>query len=257
MNIQKPVILLSGASRGLGAATAKEAARRGANLVINARDSARLEKVAEEARKLGADVLTVAGDIGGEATARQMAEKAAEHFGRIDAVIHNAGIIQPLAPIAKAKAEEWLYNWRVNLLGGVMLVSAALPLLRKAQGRAVLVSSGAAIHPYPAWGAYCSAKAALNHFVAVLAVEEPLITAVAFRPGIVDTDMQAVIREKGAEVMPPELHQRFLEYKREGRLAPPEEVAAPLVAVAMRAPRAWSGKFVAYYSAEVQALLAE
>ncbi len=249
------VILITGASRGLGAATAQEAALQGAHLVLNARSAPQLDAVAAACRQHGAQVVTIAGDIGEPETARRMAQAADKAFGRIDAVIHNAGILPPIAPLAQADLAAWETNWRVNLLAAVALLQASLPLLRESRGRAVLVSSGAAIHPYPTWGAYCTAKAALNHLAAVLAAEEPAITALAFRPGIVDTAMQAQIREQGAGVMPPDLHEKFLAYQREGRLQPPEVVARPLVAVALRAPHAWSGEFVAYYEEKVQALL--
>ncbi len=257
MATHTPVILLTGASRGLGAAAAREAARRGVHLVLNARHAERLERVAKACRAEGVTVHTVVGDIGEEATARRMVETAAEAFGRLDALIHNAGVLPPIAPIAQADLTAWETNWRVNFLAAVALLRHGIPLLRESRGRAVLVSSGAAIHAYPTWGAYCSAKAALNHLTAVLAAEEPEITALAFRPGIVDTDMQADIRTQGAGVMPPDLHAKFLAYQREGRLQPPEVVARPLIAVALYAPHAWSGRFVAYYDDEVQSLLQE
>ncbi len=250
-------MLITGASRGLGAAAALEAARQGIHLVINARNAAKLEAVASACREHGVQAIAIPGDISEPETARRMVQTASEAFGRIDAVIHNAGILPPIAPIAQADLAAWETNWRVNLLAAVALLKESLPLLRESRGRAVLVSSGAAIHPYPTWGAYCASKAALNHLTAVLAKEEPDITALAFRPGIVDTDMQAQIREQGAGVMPPELHKKFLTYQREGRLQPPEVVARPLIAVALHAPHAWSGEFVAYYEDKVQALLRE
>ena len=253
--MSQPVILISGASRGLGAAAAEEAARRGARLVLNTRDDGRLAAVAAACRAQGVQALAISGDIGRAETAERMARAAAETFGRVDAVIHNAGVLLPIAPIAQANLAAWEANWRVNLLGAVALLQAALPLLRATRGRAVLVSSGAAVHPYPTWGAYCTAKAALNHLAAVMAAEEPEVTTLAFRPGIVDTDMQAQIRTQGASVMPPELHAKFLAYHREGRLQPPAAVARPLITVALHAPAAWSGEFVAYYDDKVQALL--
>ncbi len=249
------VLLLTGASRGLGAATAREAARQGIQLVLNARNAAALEAVAEACRGDGVQALTVPGDIADPATARRMVQTAREAFGRIDALIHNAGILSPIAPIAQADLAAWETNWRVNFLAAVALLRESLPLLREAHGRVVLISSGAAVNPYPTWGAYCASKAALNHLATVLAVEEPAITALAFRPGIVDTAMQAQIREQGGEVMPSELYQKFLTYHQEGRLQPPEEVARPLIALATRAPHDWSGQFVAYFEEKVQALL--
>ncbi len=251
------VILITGASRGLGAAAALAAAQQGAHLVINARNATKLEAVASTCREHGVQTIAIPGDISEPETSRRMVQAASEAFGRVDAVIHNAAVLSPIAPIAQADLSAWEINWRVNLLAAVALLKESLPMLRESRGRVVLVSSGAAIHPYPTWGAYCASKAALNHLAAVLAKEEPNITALAFRPGIVDTDMQAQIREHGAGVMPPELYEKFLTYKREGRLQPPEVVARPLIAVALHAPHAWSGEFVAYYEDKIQTLLRE
>ncbi len=250
------VLVLTGASRGLGAAVAVEAARQGFDLVLNARDEARLEAVAAACRAQGAQTRLVVGDIAAADTALALIRAAQEHFGRVDALVHNAGVLPPLAPVAEADLGAWQRNWEVNFFAAVRLLQAALPALREQRGRAVLVSSGAAVHPYPTWGAYGTAKAALNHLAGVVATEEPLVTVVAFRPGVVDTDMQALIRSQGAGVMPLALHARFLAYWQEGRLQPPAAVARPLVAVARAAPPSWSGAFVAYDEARVQALLA-
>jgi len=249
------VMLITGASRGLGAATAREAARQGVHLVINARNAAKLEAVASACREHGVQAIAIAGDISEPETARRMVQAASEAFGRIDAVIHNAGVLSPIAPIAQADLAAWETNWRINLLAAVALLKESLPLLRETRGRVVMISSGAASYPYPTWGAYCVSKAALNHLTAVLAVEEPAITAIALRPGVVDTAMQAQIREQGADVMPPELYEKFRTFFEQGQLQPPEAVARPLVAVALRAPHAWSGQFINYADPKVQALL--
>ena len=250
-----PTVLVTGASRGLGKAIALALAQLGADLVLNARNKERLSQVADQVQQQGARVAMVVGDVGNPETARRMVTTALEHFGHLDAVVNNAGIILPIAPIAQADADAWLENWRVNVLGPVMLVKEALPLLRKRRGRVINVSSGAAIRPFPGWGAYCSAKAALNHFTAVLAVEEPEITAIAFRPGIVDTDMQRDIRSYGAEGMPPEWHRRFVRYKEEGRLQPPEKIGRMIAFLALDAPREWSGRFLTYYEEPLRSWL--
>ncbi len=250
-----PVLLLTGASRGLGEATAYEAARQGLRLVLNARDGTRLAQVAARCRGMGAAVHIVVGDIGHPATAQHMVHTARHHFGTIHSVIHNAGVLPPIAPVAQADPEAWETNWRTNLLGPVLLNAAALPDLRRNRGRIVHVSTGAAVRPVPTWGAYATAKAGLNHLTRILAVEEPQVTVVAFRPGIVDTAMQAQIREQGAGVMPPEEYERFVAYHRQGRLRPPEAIAPLLLALALHAPPAWSGEFLAHDDPRVQALL--
>ncbi len=250
-----PVVLVTGASRGLGKGIALALAQLGADLVLNARDEARLSEVAKAVEEQGAQVALVAGDIGNPYTARRMVTTALERFGHLDAVVNNAGIIRPIAPIAQADADEWMTNWRTNVLGPVMLVKEALPLLRRRQGKVINISSGAAVRPFPGWGAYCSAKAALNHFTAVLAAEEPEITAIAFRPGIVDTDMQEDIRTYGVQGMPPEWHRRFIRYKEEGRLQPPEKIGRMVAFLALDAPREWSGRFLTYYEEPLRSWL--
>ncbi len=243
----QPVLLLTGASRGLGRGIALAAAELGFDLVLNARSADRLHSVAEAARQHGVEAVVVPGDIGQPETAQRLVEAAQTHFGRLDAVVHNAGVLGPLALVAQADLDAWRTNWSVNFFGAVNLARAALPLLRESQGRLVLISSGAAVHPYPTWGAYCTAKAALNHLAAVLAVEEPQVTTIAFRPGVVDTDMQTFIREQGRGVMPEELYQRFVAYKVKGRLHPPEEVGRTVAHIALDAPHEWSGQFIAFY----------
>ena len=252
---ETPVLILTGASRGLGAATAFEAAQRGVRLVLNARDGTRLAQVAARCRGVGAAVHIVVGDIGRAATAARLVETAVHHFGAIHSVIHNAGVLPPIAPVAQADAEAWEANWRTNLLGPVLLNAAALPHLRRTQGRIVHVSTGAAVRPVPTWGAYSTSKAGLNHLTRILAVEEPQVTTVAFRPGIVDTDMQALIREQGAGVMPPDEYARFVRYYEEGRLRPPEEIARLLLALALHARAEWSGEFIAFDDPRLQELV--
>lgn len=244
------VVLLTGASRGIGAATAKILASRGASLVLNARDEAALTRLAEE---IG-NALVVAGDIAETETARRMVESARQRFGRVDSVIHNAAIIEPIAPIAEAESDAWMRHFQVNVIGGVNLIRFALPFLREREGRAILVSSGAAVHPMRGWGAYCASKAAVNHLTRVLAAEEPRVTAIAFRPGIVDTPMQATLREKGRGKMPPEEYARFVQYYESGMLMPPEVPGAALASLALAAPREWSGEFLSWDDEKVQAL---
>ena len=256
MTHPRPVILITGASRGLGWGIALAAAELGADLVLNARTAPRLDQVAREAALSGATALTVPGDIGQPATAERMVAAARERWGRIDAVVHNAGVLAPLAPVAQADPEAWRANWEVNFLAAVHLARHALPWLRESHGRLVLISSGAAVHPYPTWGAYCTAKAALNHLAAVLATEEPEVTTIAFRPGIVDTDMQTFIREQGRGIIPPDLYQRFVDYKAQGRLHPPEEIGRMVAHIALAAPHEWSGQFIAFYEEPARSWLA-
>ncbi|HEX6304359.1 MAG TPA: SDR family NAD(P)-dependent oxidoreductase, partial [Anaerolineales bacterium] len=183
----EPTLIITGASRGLGAATAKIAAQLGANVIINARSEEDLAAMAQEIQDSGGRALGVAGDVSRIEDCWRLVNKALRQYGQVDAIINNAGIIDPMATIAESDPHTWKENIAINLLGPVYLTQAALPHLRKQNGRVINVSSGAAVKVVEGWSAYCSAKAALNHFNRILASEEDAITAIAFRPGAIDT----------------------------------------------------------------------
>jgi NAD(P)-dependent dehydrogenase (short-subunit alcohol dehydrogenase family) len=250
-----PTILITGAARGLGAAAALAAANLGANVVLAARSEAELEKVAEEVRRSGREALVVPGDVAQRQYCRHLVEMAAGHYGRIDALINNAGVIQPVARLMEIDTAAWEQNLAVNLFGPVALTHFALPYLRQSRGRVLNVSSGAAASPVAGWSAYCAAKAALNMFNQVLAVEEGEITAVAFRPGVVDTEMQALVRHEGKQGMGAVEHGRFLQYHEQGELLPPELPGHALAVLALYAPQAWSGQFLAWNDTQVESLV--
>lgn len=248
-------LVITGASRGLGAAAAEVAARLGVNVVLNARSAGKLEAVVQSIGEAGGTAIAVPGDVSQHKDCRALVQAALDHFGRLDALINNAGIIEPIAPIAEADPAVWEQNLAINLLGPMLLTQSALPHLRQSQGRIINVSSGAAVNPVPGWSAYCAAKSALNHFNNVLALEETSITAIAFRPGVVDTEMQRVVRQEGAGGMPESAHARFVAYHEQGELLPPEVPGMALAMVALHAPAEWSGEFVAWDEERVQALV--
>lgn len=250
-----PTILITGASRGLGAAAARIAAQMGADVALNARSTAALEQVADAICHDGCNALVIPGDVGDAAVCQALVDQTVDRFGRIDALINNAGMIEPIAPVVAADTAVMQQNLAVNLLGPMMLTQAALLYLRQSRGRVINVSSGAAVNAVPGWSIYCAAKAALNHFTRVLAEEEPEVTAVAFRPGVVNTEMQAIIRRQGVGQMPASAHARFLQYHAQGKLLPPERPARALAALALYALPEWSGSFLAWDDAQVQTML--
>jgi NAD(P)-dependent dehydrogenase (short-subunit alcohol dehydrogenase family) len=251
----RQTVLISGASRGLGAATARIVAQMASNVVLTARSEKDLLAVAQEIEAAGGSALAVEGDVSQAAECQRVVAEAAQTFGQIDAVVNNAAVLTPIAPIADGDPQLWKENLATNLLGPFMLTQAALPYLRQVQGRVINVSAGAAVNPYPGWAAYCSAKAGLNHFTRVLAAEEPEITAIAFRPGVVDTAMQATIRREGAQGMPAEIYAQFVRRFEEEELLPPEVPGCALAVLAFHAPREWSGAFLPWNHEEVQSLV--
>ncbi len=247
--------VVTGASRGLGAAVARIAGQMKANVALMARTGDDLEIVAEEVRVAGGQALPIVGDVGRSTDCRRAIAETVKAFGRIDVLVNNAGMLTPISPIASGNPKEWRRNWAVNVLGPVMLTQNALPYLRQSKGRVINVSSGAAISAIQGWAAFCVAKAGLNHFTRMLAVEELDITSISFHPGVVDTAMQATIRRDGAQGMPEEVYARFVRYQEEGELLPPEVPGCPLAVLAFHAPHEWSGAFLAWNDEQVRALV--
>jgi NAD(P)-dependent dehydrogenase (short-subunit alcohol dehydrogenase family) len=113
-------IIVTGASRGLGAAICQSAAKLGANVVMNARSIPDLKTVIQESEERDGMVLAVPGDVSLEADCRRIVDRAVSTFGRIDALVNNAAIVEPIAPISSTKPADWERNWAVNVLGPMM-----------------------------------------------------------------------------------------------------------------------------------------
>jgi NAD(P)-dependent dehydrogenase (short-subunit alcohol dehydrogenase family) len=119
-----------------------------------------------------------------------------------------------------------------------------LPSLRKCKGNIIVTSSGAAITSYTGWGAYGASKAALNHVVATLGIEEQDVTSLAIRPGVVDTEMQREIREVHNPHMSATDSQKFSDLFSSGKLVKPEQPGHVIAKLALDAPSNLSGKFL-------------
>jgi NAD(P)-dependent dehydrogenase (short-subunit alcohol dehydrogenase family) len=197
-------------------------------------------------QQLGGAALICEGDVSDAGTCLIAVTKTLERFGRLDAVVNNAGMVEPLASVGGSDVDHWQYNIAVNLLGPFYLIRAAIAELREQSGRIVNVSSGAATISIENASAYCAAKAALNHFSRVLAAEEPRVTVVAVRPGVVDTRMQDTIRQKGAGVMSAEQLAYYQNLKANDQLEKPEVPGRSLAWLALHAPREFSGQFLNY-----------
>lgn len=250
-----PVMIVSGASRGLGEAAAIIAAGMGAMVVVNARTQERLELVAAQIQAAGGVALVAPGDVSLRVDCERVVKETITRFGRLDALINNAGVLQPIATFADADPDDWERNLAVNIFGTVNLTRAALPHLRASQGRVIHVSSGAALNPYRGFGAYCLSKAAINHFNRLLALEEPWLTSIVVRPGKVDTEMQAIVRQQGARGMDPATYEHHLSLFAQGELLPPEAPGRALALLALHAPLAWSGEFIQWDDPRIQTLV--
>jgi NAD(P)-dependent dehydrogenase (short-subunit alcohol dehydrogenase family) len=183
--------LITGASRGLGRALALSLAGDGWSLVVDGRDPAALDVAAAELRSAGAAaVRVVPGDVADPAHRRQLALAAAE-LGGLDVLVNNAGTLgpSPLPPLAAYPLDALGEVLVVNVLAQLGLVQEVLPLLRRAGGRILNITSDAAAEAYEGWGGYGASKAALEQLSAVLAVEEPGVRVYAVDPGDMRTRM--------------------------------------------------------------------
>ena len=247
----KSVVIVTGASRGVGAFIARWLAKVGTCVTLMARSPEPLERVAQDVDRLGGVSLTIRGDVADETACRRTVEETMDRFGHVDALVNNAGIFQPIASVASGDAEAWRYNIEVNLFGPFHMAKAAIPHLLKQEGRMINVSSGAANIPVPAGSAYCASKAALVQFTRVLAAEEPSLTVLAVRPGVVDTEMQALVRREGNKAMSPEQMAYYQSLKTEGGLEPPSVPARSLAWLSLHAPRDWSGQLLNYDDSQI------
>jgi len=194
------VIIVTGASRGIGAAAAAALARAGAHLMLTARSAAQLDAVGQSIARDGGTVAAAACDVSDWASVQRLADDTQRRFGKIDALINNAGVIEPIATTGASDPAAWARNIQINLVGAYHAIRAVLPpMIAAGEGTIVNVSSGAAHNPLEGWSAYCSAKAGLAMLTRAVAQEHAAqgIRVFGFQPGTTDTDMQVIIRASG------------------------------------------------------------
>jgi NAD(P)-dependent dehydrogenase (short-subunit alcohol dehydrogenase family) len=195
-----PSVVVTGASRGIGAATARLLASRGARVVLAARDAEALGRVADDIRAAGGAALAVRCDVGRFEDVRAAVEAAVAAFGRIDALVNNAGAIEPIAPLGDGDPDAWGAAFDVNAKGVYYGMRAAIPpMLAQGGGAIVTVSSGAATSALEGWSQYCAGKAAALALTRCAHLEYGGrgIRVLGLSPGTVATDMQAAIRASG------------------------------------------------------------
>ena len=227
MSFAEETWIVTGASRGIGSAIADALWSRGARLILNARNAQRLSDKATPLRNApdATDRLrVVAGDIGDPSTSAKIAEVATELGGPLG-VIHNAGVAGAGPKIWEATDDEYEAIVGASLGGGLNLVRSLVPvMLTHDTGTFVFVGSGIADHCFPGVGPYGIAKAAEEYLSRQVAAEAPSLSSFVWRPGVVDTDMQAEARSG-----PPETSAVFQGFLDNGQLITPAEAAADLL----------------------------
>jgi NAD(P)-dependent dehydrogenase (short-subunit alcohol dehydrogenase family) len=186
--------LITGASRGIGAAIAKRYAQEGAQLILVARSTKGLEATDDAIRQWGgADPLLVPCDLIDYPKIDEMAKAIHDQYGKLDILVGNAGMLGSLMPLQQFPVKIWHETIGLNLNTNWHLIRAFDPLLRLSeQGRAIFVTTGAAHNPPAYWGAYATSKAALEAMVKIYAEEIKNNTNLKVNmvnPGATNTDM--------------------------------------------------------------------
>ena len=198
--------------------------------MLAARTAAQLEAVAAECRLAGAaSVSVLPGDIAEPEGAAAVVAAAERDHGRLDAVVHAAGVYGPIGPLAGNDPAAWAEAARINLMGTVFVCQAAIPaLLRAGGGSLVLLSGGGATQPLPNFSAYAASKAAVVRLAETLAEElrDAGIRVNAIAPGAVDTSLQDEVLAAGPAAG--QLYERIKAMRETGAGATPPAVAAAL-----------------------------
>ncbi|HUP86475.1 MAG TPA: SDR family oxidoreductase [Acidimicrobiales bacterium] len=205
---RRPVAIITGASRGLGAALARRLAEDGWTLVLDARGDAALRAVGDELAGAGHDVRTAIGDVSDPAHRQALLDLAGGH---LDALVNNASLLgpSPQPALADYPAEELRRVYDVNVIAPLALAASALPHLRASKGCVVNITSDAGVEAYEGWGGYGSSKAALEHASRILAAEEEPngVAVYVVDPGDMRTQMhqEAFPGEDISDRPPPEV----------------------------------------------------
>jgi NADP-dependent 3-hydroxy acid dehydrogenase YdfG len=195
MALNDKVVLITGASSGIGAGIARELGKAGAKLVLGARRTERLDELAAE---IGGDILTRRLDVTDRADVAAFAQAAREKFGRVDAIINNAGIM-PLSLMASLKVEEWDRMIDVNIKGVLYGVAAVLPeMTERRSGHIVNIASIGALAVSPTATVYCATKFAVRAISDGLRQENRDIRVTCIHPGVVESELADTITDPAA-----------------------------------------------------------
>lgn len=203
------IVIITGASRGIGAQAARAFAAEGAHVALLARSAA---QVASLAAGIGPQAMAVGCDVAVWDDVRAAVDAVVARFGRVDVMVNNAGVIEPIARLADADPAEWGRAQDINLKGVFHGMRAVIPAMRaQGSGTIITVSSGAATRPLEGWSAYCASKAGALMLTQAAHLEEGPsgIRVLGLSPGTVATDMQVKIRASGVNdisKLPPDAH---------------------------------------------------
>ncbi|KAF9652184.1 short-chain dehydrogenase [Thelephora ganbajun] len=250
----RPVVIVTGASRGIGLGVTK-ALLTEFNAIVGAISRSKPAELVQLEQAHGESLKIYQCDIANEAALIDVISIFTKVHNRLDGLVLNAGVLEPLGPIADESVSlaAWKSHFDVNFFSLIPALRASLPALRSSQGRVIIVSSGAAVGSLAGWGPYNASKAALNSLcrIRTLANEEPDITAIALRPGIVDTYMQTTLRNSPDKMAPAD-HQRFIKAQAEGSLISPDTSGYLIASLALKAKKELHGQYISNAAPELE-----
>jgi 3-oxoacyl-[acyl-carrier protein] reductase len=228
--LENRVAVVTGASKGIGAAIAKHFAAAGAKVVVNyASSKESADKVVKEITDNGGTAIAVQADVSKEADVTRLFEETKKTFGALDVLVNNA-VSQGYAPIEQISVEAFHQSFNVNVLGPILTIQAALKLFRDKGGNIINISSGASKYPLPNASLYSSTKAALDAFTIALSKELGVknVRINPILPGATDTEGAA-----SAGVTPGSDYEKmFVEKTPLGRRGQPADIAKAAVFLA-------------------------
>lgn len=199
LNVENKVIAITGASSGIGEATAKLLAENGAKVVLGARRAERLEKIVEEIRRQGGSAEFKLVNVADREDMKAFIHFAKGTFGRIDVIFNNAGVM-PLSPMSALKVEEWDTMINVNINGVLNGIAAGLPIMEAQGGGQFINTASIGAHVVVPTGAvYCATKYAVWAISEGLRQESKNIRVTTISPGVVETELGSDITDDSAE----------------------------------------------------------
>ena len=198
-NVENKVITITGASSGIGEATAKLLAKNGAKVVLGARRTQKLEKIVEDIRALGGTAEFIAVDVANREDMKAFIHFAKDKFGRVDVIYNNAGVM-PLSPMNALKVEEWDNMINVNIHGVLNGIAAGLPIMEAQGGGQFINTASIGAHVVvPSGAVYCATKYAVWAISEGLRQESKNIRVTTISPGVVETELGSDITDDSAK----------------------------------------------------------
>ena len=200
MSIKDKSVIITGASRGIGEAAARHLAAQGAKVTLAARSEGPIRQIADEIVQSGGTAFAIACDVSRLEDVEAMIDQTVERHGSLDALVNNAGLIEPIARLIDSDPQEWAHVVDVNLKGVYYALRLAIPrMIAQGGGTIVNISSGAATGALEGWSHYCATKAGVLSLTKCADKEyrDQGIRVIGLSPGTVATEMQVQIKASG------------------------------------------------------------